>query len=238
MNSFVPLKKVGIYVAQFANGRDNGFRVDPDDTDGDRVKLIVETARKKNPSINILVSLGWGPADNDTGKAAMTPVPFADSVRTLIQAYDLDGFDIDFEYVTTNTAAMLTLATEIRRSLDKIASKRPKIMTITPADTDGLDADVLKMFTYVMPQTYGHGGNGTTATWYGQQLGSYSRLVYGLNSETPSDDPKTYLKNINSNHAAGMFAWRLDNDSSRGGLPTFATASEMWKLLHPAAVGA
>src|SRR6185437_13307165 len=54
------------YVAQVTNIRDHEanrkknfhFPLDPNDTDGDRVKLIVETARKKNPSINILISLG------------------------------------------------------------------------------------------------------------------------------------------------------------------------------------
>jgi hypothetical protein len=37
-----------IYVAQLANGRDpTNYPVDPSDTDGDRVKLIVQTARNK-----------------------------------------------------------------------------------------------------------------------------------------------------------------------------------------------
>ena len=69
-----------IHVVQVANGRDPGtFAVNPNDTDGDRIKLIVETARKKNPSINILISLGYN--NQDLEKAASTPVAFADSVR-------------------------------------------------------------------------------------------------------------------------------------------------------------
>jgi hypothetical protein len=112
-------------------------------------------------------------------------------------------------------------------------------MTITPAQTDGLDTSVLEAFTYAMPQTYDHGGNGTTATWYAQQLGSYSRIVYGLNSEGyigQSDDPKKIAVEAHHNKAAGIFAWRLDNDSvNRQGFPTFATDIEMWQLMHPAA---
>jgi hypothetical protein len=233
-----------IYVAQFANGRDhepdhpNNFPLDPNDTDGDRVKLIVETARKKNPSINILISLGWDPIDDDVRKAAVRPVVFADSVRALVQAYDLNGFDIDFESTEVEPEPMGALAREIRRSLDKIPSKRPMILTITPAK-DGLklNKNVLKQFTYVMPQTYDHGGDGTDfadATWYAEQLGSYERIVYGVDSEDPTDNPKNSADEAKKNHAAGIFAWRLDNDSStrQGYYPTFATAVEMWNLMN------
>jgi GH18 family chitinase len=231
-----------IYVAQLANGRvtpkGKNYPVDPSDTDGDRVKLIVQTARNKNPSINILISLAW--AANDAGKAALAPVAFADSVRTLVQAYELNGFDIDFESTNVEPAALLTLAKEIRRSLNKIPSRRPMIMTITPAQRDGLNKDVLEQFTYVMPQTYVHGGNGTNfadATWLAKQLdGSYSRIVYGLNSEGnigESDNPRKFADKAKANRAAGIFAWRLNGDSvDQNGSPTFATAAKMWKLMN------
>ena len=230
-----------IYVAQFANGRESPFELDPNDTDGDRVKLVVRMARKKNPSIKILISLGWG--DNkDTEKAARTPVEFADSVRALVQAYHLDGIDIDFESTRVEPAAMLILAQEIRRSLNKIPG-RPMIMTITPAQTEGLNKGVLEQFTYVMPQTYDHGGNGfnfADARWLANQLGgSYERIVYGLDSEAGSpqnpekpDNPKKFAAQAKRNHAAGIFAWRLDNDSAEQGFPTFADAIEMWRLMH------
>jgi Glycosyl hydrolases family 18 len=229
-----------IYVAQFANGRESPFELDPSDTDGDRVKLVVRMARKKNPSIKILISLGWSQTreNDDTETAARTPVEFADSVRTLVQAYHLDGIDIDFESTDVEPAAMLILAQEIRRSLNKIPG-RPMIMTITPAQTGGLDKSVLEQFTYVMPQTYDHGGNGTTARWFANQLGGYERIVYGLNSEpgTPEepatpDDPRKFAARAKRTHAAGIFAWRLDNDSTEQGFPTFANAVEMWRLMH------
>lgn len=225
----------GVYVAQFGNGRDNDYPLDTNDTDADRVRLIVEISRKKNPSLNILVSLGWGA--NDAGKAAHTPVQFADSLRTLIQAHNLDGLDIDFESVTVEGDRMLKLAKEIKESLNKITPKRRMIMTITPAQTKGLSREVLEVFDYTMPQTYGHGGNGTTAEPYAQLLGdSYSRIVYGLNSENPSDEPDSFADEVKSNNAAGMFAWRLDNDSVENGFPTFVAAKKMWNLMRPAVV--
>jgi hypothetical protein len=233
-----------IYVAQFTNGRESPFQLDPNDTDGDRVKLVVRMARKKNPSIKILISLGYSQTEenDDTERAARTPVEFADSVRTLVQAYNLDGIDIDFESTRVEPAAMLILAQEIRRSLNKIL-RRPMIMTITPAQTEGLNKGVLEQFTYVMPQTYDHGGNGfnfADARWLANQLGgSYERIVYGLDSEAGSpqnpekpDNPKKFAAQAKRNHAAGIFAWRLDNDSVKDGFPTFADAIEMWRLMH------
>jgi hypothetical protein len=108
-------------------------------------------------------------------------------------------------------------------------------MTIAPAETEGLDKSVLDTFNYTMPHTYGHGGNGTTADWYAEQLGSYARIVFGLNSEGregTSDDPKKFADLYKQNDAAGIFAWRPDNDSlDKQGFPTFATGIEMSSLM-------
>ena len=158
--------------------------MDPNDNDWDRVKLIVETAHKKSPSINILISLGYEP--DDLENAAATPAAFADSVRALVHRYDLNGFDIDFESARVGEEDMLTLAREIRRSLNKIPSTRPMIMTIAPDQTGGLNKDVLEQFTYVMAQTYGHACSCFSfddTDLLAEQLGSYERIVYGVNSE-------------------------------------------------------
>jgi len=232
------IQKNGAYLAQFTNWRDNGFPLDPNDTDADRVELIVKTAKAKNPNIKILMSLGWG--TNDAGNAASTPVKFAESVQTLAQNFKLDGFDIDFEPPTTVTpTAMLTLAKEIRAHLTKVTPSRPIVMTITPAEEAGLDKSVLQAFDYTMPQTYAHGGNGTTAKWYADTLGSYSQIVYGLDSEGyigSSDDPAKFAAEAKSKKAAGIFAWRLDNDSvnKQTTYPTFATGIKMWQLMRSA----
>jgi GH18 family chitinase len=228
------LEEDGAYIANFTNWRDNDFPLDPTDTDADRVRLIVGTARAKNPQLNILISLGWG--SNDAGNAASTPQPFAASVTRLVEDFDLDGFDIDFESTRVDASATLTLAQELRQGLDAGSSERPKIMTIAPAQEDGLDTAVLECFNYTMPQTYDHGGNGTTADWFAEQLGSYSSIVFGLNSEGyigASDEPKKFAAEAKKTAAAGIFAWRLDNDSlDPDGFPTFATGREMWKLMH------
>lgn len=160
-------------------------------------------------------------------------------MASIVQTYGLDGFDIDYESTDVQPKDMLALTQQLTKSLSKVTPKREMILTITPAQTSGLDKSVLQAFTYTMPQTYHHGGNGTTATWYKQQLGSFDRIVYGLNSEGyigESDDPKKFAAEARANHAAGIFARRLDNDSvnRQTTCPTFATGIEMWKLMNSA----
>jgi hypothetical protein len=227
------MKKGEVYVAQFTNWRDNPkYPPAPGDSDQDRLRLVVKAARAKNPSIKILISLGWG--TNDAGNAATTPGPFAQSIASIVQTFGLDGIDIDYESTEVQPKNMLVLAQQLKQALSKVSPKQ-MIMTITPAQMSGLDASVLQAFTYTMPQTYEHDGNGTTATWYEQQLGSFDRIVYGLNSEGyigQSDDPKKFAAEAKAHQAAGIFAWRLDNDSlDQEGFPTFATGIEMWELM-------
>jgi hypothetical protein len=233
------VQKNNVYVAEFTNWRDNNFPFDPNDTDIDRVKLVVKTARQKNPSLKILISLGWG--TNDAGHAASTPGPFADSMRAIVQTFGLDGIDIDFESTSVAESDMLTLAQALAASLKKVVPN--PIITITPAQTDGLDGNVLKAFTYTQPQSYGN--HPEYADTYEKMLGSYATIVYGMNSEGPigdSDDPRIYVAALKAHHAAGIFAWRLDNDSLNDqGFPTFATAILLWQLMNseaaPASLG-
>ena len=90
------------------------------------------------------------------GKCGRNACGFRRQRARLVHRYDLNGFDIDFESARVGEEDMLTLAREIRRSLNKIPSTRPMIMTIAPDQTGGLNKDVLEQFTYVMAQTYGH----------------------------------------------------------------------------------
>jgi len=229
-------------VAVFTNWRDNDFFCAPGDTDRERMKLVVDTARAKNKSIKILVSLGWG--YNDVCMAALTPGPFADSVAAIVQDYGLDGFDIDYESVGSVMANdMVTLTQALKQSLARVTPKGEMILTITPAETGGLNKDVLEAFTYVMPQSYDHGGNGTTVDWYKETLGSFDRIVYGLNSEgyvgnlrqgdARPDQPGHFAADAKENNAAGVFAWRLDTDSTDRdtNVPAFAVAEEIWELM-------
>jgi hypothetical protein len=98
-----------------------------------------------------------------------------------------------------------------------------------------------------MPQSYDHGGNGTTVDWYQKELESYDKIVYGLCGEgvltgdhARPDKPDHFVSDAKNNHAAGVFSWRLDTDSLKtykipegdDQLPTFAVANRMWELMN------
>ena len=241
-----------LWMPKFHDGRDNNFnggQAKGDDTDDYRVRLVVSTARAKNPNIKILVSLGF--PNNDVVLASQSPKFFAEGLREIVQIYGFDGFDIDYESVDDQNGAfkaddLIRLMQTIRQELDTIIPKREMIMTITPADYTALNKEALEQFTYTMPQSYGHGGNEMGGVdWYQQQVGSFDRIVYGLSGEgfingDPSpDDPQDYVPDVKKNGAAGVFSWRLDTDTMSGdlshsaeGVPTFATAIKMWKLMN------
>lgn len=225
------------YVADFNGWRDNNYPHATPEQDRQRALLVATTARAKNPSIKILVSLGWG--NRDAGLAAKTPADFADSVAELARDLNLDGFDIDYEDFDPHLDAtqMLALVQALRQSLVEVKPKREIILTITPAYTGGLDKTVLEAFNYVMPQSYDHGSNGTTVDWYGETLDSFNRIVYGMNSEGwegDSDKPDKFADLAREHKAAGVFAWRFDNDTvdRTTKFPKFVTASALWKLLR------
>lgn len=217
------------YVADYENYREGGERPQPGDDDAARIDRIVYTARRMNPDIKIVLSLGWG--KDDIANATKTPIPFVNSVGQLVEKHRLDGFDLDYESVDVQPNALLDLVQRMRAVL----GRGEKIMTVTPAQTSGLTAEILRVFDWVMPQTYDHGGNGTTAEWYARTMGGYSKIVHGLNSEGPegtSDDPNKFAARAKQTFSAGIFAWRLDTDTQVQGRPTFVTAVKMWQLMN------
>lgn len=221
----------GAWVPVLTNGRDNCFnggRAKDSDTDDYRIKLVIETARAASPGIKILISFGYC---NEVAKAATSPEAFAKGLADIVQKYGLDGFDIDWEgrldVEDFTSAKFATFMDYVTNALSKVVS-RP-ILTICPAflfgQNDPLrDQKVLSKFTYVMPQTYNHGGNGTRADDYAVLLGGYDKIVYGINGEgyvvPPTwdpeqvpDDPGVSWQKMTQNNAAGVFLWRIDTDS-------------------------
>lgn len=203
------VKTTPFFIARFNNGRDNNFpNGTPPDTDLERVALVVNRARALNPAIKILLSLGYD--RHDLSNAVSTPKQFADSIARLVQTYELDGFDIDYESAGGVTGhQIVTLVQAVKESLGKVTPKRDMILTVTPAGSGDLDKSALEAFTYVMPQYYG-GVPAPGDDWYAKQLGSFDRIVYGLSSEPPTNDPVAFAVPARTNGAAGLFAWRLD----------------------------
>lgn len=108
------------------------------------------------------MSIGWSRDKNYIGNAAKNPVEFAYSVLELVNKHHFDGFDIDYESASVSNQNMYKLSEGLR----KVLSRKEKLLTITPAQTSGLNPKILELYDYVMPQTYQHDGNGTKAEPY------------------------------------------------------------------------
>ncbi|MCF6807238.1 glycosyl hydrolase family 18 protein [Thiotrichales bacterium 19S9-12] len=188
----------------------------PDESN--RIKEIVKIAKKANPKIKILISLGWNTYSTDWGYINNDYVSgtnlFPKSIVHFIMKYNLDGFDIDDESVHSSVISQenfTAVMKNIRRELD-MASKqlgRTLYFTITPAGgIANVTADNQMCFNMINTQNYGGS--------YPYQFTSSplnvpgDRLAAGYNSEGCHE----YRELPSSDGIAGLFNWSFSADSN------------------------
>lgn len=183
----------------------------------ERLGLLVKVAREVNPSIKILISLGWGHNDwtyisNDYTSGANN---FAGSVVSLIRMYGLDGFDIDDESINGSSGHITqenfnAVVQNIRDALDQAGMEdgKPYFFTITPAfGTAQVTQENMGNFDLINCQCYGGSyPNEFTALGYPK-----NQLAWGIDSEGcranfPTPTEYTGL--------AGIFNWTFSADSA------------------------
>ncbi len=117
----------------------------------DRALHRLVDLRKRHPALKIVVSIGgWG-ADHfsDVALAAATRQHMADSAAALIEKYDVDGIDLDWEYPTLpgpgishrpeDKRNFSLLLETLRRRLDALGAThggRHYLLTIAAADSE------------------------------------------------------------------------------------------------------
>jgi hypothetical protein len=191
-----------------------------------RFKWVLQTARKQNPNIKIVVSQWWGNGDGIWGRplsvlqSAADIQKYTSSVRTFLAAWlktagGVDGYDIDYEAnnVTANTA---TIAQQIRAqlsSLSKDSGGRPFYLTVSPAQTTYLKPAAGSL-DFVNMQTYA-GGSGLTPKDFLQMGLKSTQLLYGICPETncPSPTLPQVKQAFTANKLAGIHLWRLNSDN-------------------------
>lgn len=183
-----------------------------------RLRLLVQVARRANPRIKILISLGWGHDDWTYIAAdyASGTNGFPGSVVALIRQYGLDGFDIDDESIN-GTSGEITpeqfngVVWNLRGALDAAgaADGKPYFLTIAPA---GGAAEVTRenmgAFDLINAQCYGRSyPESFTALGYPRR-----QVAWGINTE---DTPPAYPTQAQYQGLAGIFNWTMSADSVR-----------------------
>jgi|GEM_PF-6088573 len=142
-----PFDKVSAIFAAFAHAypKNNGAILDFEagqPNEPANLALLVNAAKKKNPRIKVLISLGWDKNDwtyisNDYKNNANLFVP---SVVAFIRNNNLDGFDIDDENIGGTTGNITqqdfdAVIFNLRQALDQAAAQDNKTyyLTISPA---------------------------------------------------------------------------------------------------------
>ena len=226
----MPFDKVSVIFAAFAHAYRRGsgaallFEAPNEPA---RLHRLMETARKKNPHVKVLISLGWGHDDwtyisNDYVHKADLFVP---SVIQLVRSNDLDGFDIDDEDIGSSSGEISQSAFDgviasLRSALNAASSQdnKPYYLDITPAgnndDTGGLastqvDAQNARSFDLINIQSY------FRQTWGDDFVAALQSINYpakqtapGINTEGCAPEFPKYAG------FAGMFDWNMSADSA------------------------
>ncbi|TDR81548.1 jacalin-like lectin [Paludibacterium purpuratum] len=111
-------------------------------TNADYLKWVVRDARKTNPEIKILATLGYGANELNgifSGPQSSWPAStaaFGKNLLTYLQQHDLDGFDVDWEAELDSSLTRQQfgmLFTAIRHAFDT-AKDRYYYLTLSPAN--------------------------------------------------------------------------------------------------------
>ncbi|MGZ8223384.1 MAG: glycosyl hydrolase family 18 protein [Methylobacter sp.] len=195
-----------------------------------RLPLLTSTARKVNPGIKILISLGWGQNDwtyisNDyTGGINSFPA----SVVALIRQYQLDGFDIDDESINGSSGFISqnnfdAVIKNIRNALDAASAEdnKPYYLTITPAGGCAqVDSTNMNYFDLINAQCYGGSfPHDLEALGYPK-----NQIAWGIDTEPTTPD---YPAQSDYEGLAGIFNWTLSADSAHDYEYTLKIASDV-----------
>lgn len=150
------------YAFGHVNDSFDGVRID----NGERLRSIV-ALKADNPSLKVLLSVGgWGSgrfsemaADKDRRRL------FADSCRSVVDSFGLDGIDIDWEYPTSSAAGISSSPddtanfTLLMRDLRKALGKRHLLTMATVCDAKYIDFKaVMPYVDFVNVMSYDMGG--------------------------------------------------------------------------------
>ncbi len=188
-------------------------------TNQDYMNYVIRDARKQIVPIKIGVTLNWGDGNllanifsNSKYSPQQNAANFAANLMTYLKHYDLDGFDIDWEYpicdVTTQSQFALlvnAIGAQFRQHKEK-----PYILSLSPAQVGNLDAAATNNnVSYLNLQLY----SGFTSPQDFVNAGVNSQLfAYGAKWESDYQTAQqAYADNQQNYHYSVYTCWRLNS---------------------------
>jgi len=186
--------------------------------------------------IKIIVSQFWGSDPQGWGHP-LTALPadkvdaYAKSIREFIVKYNLDGYDVDYK-VGTIVPTIPAIYATVRAQLDGLSHAkggRHYYTTVSPANLQYLQ-DAVGHISGVNMQTYSGGQGLTVKDFLGVGFG-VDQLLYGVNSETPSEGPTVSqaVGEYNDYKLAGIHNWRVNSGDL---LQENAWQEQIYRSLH------
>lgn len=160
------------------------------------MEWLIQDARKANPNIKILVTLGYGANEitqifaKDKSQWQQNATDFANNLMMYLKQYDLDGFDVDWESPLAfagNSQQFALLFTAIRAAFN--TQSRYYYLTLSPASVGTLDAATINSaFDFVSLQIY---SGFTCPDEYIAAGVSKDKLAYGAKFESKGNGDAT-----------------------------------------------
>jgi len=121
-------------------------------TNQDYMDYIIRDGRENNPNIKIAVTLNWSDKNllsniflNSDYSPQQNAANFATNLMTYLKSYDLDGFDIDWEYPTSEQTSQKQLRLLLNAIGTKFKQQTDKhyYLTLSPTEVGNLDASAV-----------------------------------------------------------------------------------------------
>ncbi len=239
----IPWKKINRLYIGFATVKDGVLTDLPVETSADdaaqraemqgRIREVVSLCRQNNPDAEIFITSNFGgDLDNEYLVAAQDPQKFADSVLAYLKAYDLDGYDMDWEsgqiddYAPQLTSLLSTCHATFAAAGNS-PQGRPYLLTHTVwpgVESAQTVAGLKDSVDQINITSYGTGDKYDLVSYadaYATAGFPYGKMIGGVESESGYSDnvgPDTQASvaakcaYVKEHNLAGLFEWRMDND--------------------------